>query len=308
MPVTIRFSAEHQQKWKAPEFLVFQVRITEMFEVEQVGSGFPCVNEDKAKEIAQLIEAKNVRTPMVMLMSWRGGFAVATMTNQEAWYDELVLFNYNQPKNIDGQLSKFSLRHFKRCLGKPVEMVKEEMLPTTDPEIAQKLFLQKSEQLKSEDAAKQKMPPPDAMESAAETAALKESQFIVLSKAFPETIQMLRSGKISNPADVYAAYQRDFFVLTGKMFEPLKFNQEQFWKAATAIRNRRHNRKKKKGIDPLEYELVAGWFFHGYGKMTPQDRIAALKLRGFRILPSSEAIRKLCKKLKLPSMRKPGCH
>jgi len=307
VPVTINLSTADQEKWKSPEFIVFQVRITEFFEVEQVGSGFPCDTAAKAKEVAQLIDSKNLPVPMVTLISWSGGFAVATMTNREAWYDELVLFHYHQPQKISEQWSQFSLRHFKKCVGRPPEMVKEEMLLTTDPQVAQELFLQKHLQLKAGEAARRK-PQDVAALNTNEAVALRESQLIVLSKAFPETVWFMRNGHGGKPRDVYAAYQRDMFTLTGKMFEPLTFNQEQFWKAVTSFKNRRRNRKKDRGIDPLEYELVTGWFFRGYGKMTPNNRVAALKARGFRQIPSSEAIRKICTKLKLPSLRKPGHH
>jgi hypothetical protein len=50
----------------------------------------------------------------------------------------------------------------------------------------------------------------------------------------------------------------------------------------TSLNNqRRAGKTEKEDIDLLEYELAAGWFFRGYGNMTPQKRADALKGRGF---------------------------
>jgi hypothetical protein len=303
--VVAKSDPKNQLAFNVPEFVVFQARVTPTFEVEQVGSGFPCKDEAKAKEIYQVIVAKNSAVPHVVMFNWDGGFWIATITNTEAWYDELVLFPYHKPKKFGKQLSLFSLRHFKHSLGKPAEMIKEEMLPTTDSAVAEKLFQQRNAELKAEEAAKNKAPTPQPSTIVSMSAALKESQLLVLAKAFPETVKFLQATTSAKPDEVYAAYQRDIFKTTGKMDEPLTFNADQFDETVKALTN--SHRRKKMGIDPIEYELVVGWILRGYGKMTPLKRAAALKIRGL-YPPSSEAIRKICKRLKLPTIRKPGFH
>ncbi|HTB83480.1 MAG TPA: hypothetical protein VK742_07500 [Candidatus Sulfotelmatobacter sp.] len=303
--VIVKSDAHNQQKFSIPEFIVFQAHVTPKFEVEQVGSGFPCKDEAKAKEVYQVVVAKNLIVPIVVLVTWDGGFALATASNPEAWYDELVLFCYNKPQIIGEQLSKFSLKYFKRSMGKPPEMVKEEMLPTIEPVEAEKLFQQKSAQIKADELAKIKKISPSPSTITQPSVALKESQLLVLSKAFPETIKFFKSTEKPSPQDVYAAYQRDIFKATGKMDEPLTFNQDQFTKAVKVFNNKR--RRTKMGIDPIEYELVAGWFFSEYGNMPPHARVNALKKRGLHP-PTADAIRQMCKRLKLPSIRKPGLH
>jgi len=301
--VVQRLAPETQKKWQVPEFLVFQARITPTFGIEQMGSGYPCKDEATAKEISELIKAKNQAVPHVGLASWRGGFCILEMNNP-AWYEEMVLFCYNKPQKIGDQISSFSLRHFKFCLGKPPEMIKEEMLPTTKREVAENLLRQRHAEFQAEAAAKQ-ISPSEAAANAKEAAALHESQLLVLSRVFPETIKIFKSPPNRTPESIYAAYQRDIFASTGEMYEPLTFNKEQFLKTAMSLYNRR--RRKKRGIDPLAYELVAGWFYRGYGNMTPENRAIALKERGFDQM-TPQAIRILCKRLRLPSQRKPGFH
>jgi hypothetical protein len=302
--VVQRLPTEIQKKWQVPEFIVFQARITPTFGLEQMGSGYPCKDEAQVKEISELIKAKNQAVPHIGLASWRGGFGIVEMTNPEAWYDEMVLFSYNKPQRIGDQISSFSLKHFKRCLGKPPEMIKEEMLPTTNREVAENLLRQRHTELQAEETAKQ-IKASDAAVNAKEAAALQESQLLVLSKALPETVKLFQSPEIRTPETTYAAYQRDIFALTGKMYEPTTFNQEQFLKTAMSLYNRR--RRKKMGIDPLAYELVAGWFYRGYGSMTPEKRAIALKERRFESI-TPQGIRKLCSRLRLPMQRKPGFH
>jgi hypothetical protein len=303
--VVAKSDAHNQKKFNVPEFIVFQARVTPVFEVEQVGSGFPCKDEAKAKEIYQLVVAKNLNVPIVVLVSWDGGFAIATASIPEAWYDELVLFHYHNPQKCGNKLSLFSLRYFKHCLGKPPEMIKEEMLPTMDSAVAEALLQQRNAELKAEEEAKRKKSGPQLSTIISSSATLKESQLLVLAKAFPETVKFLQTPSGANAKDVYAAYQRDIFRTTGKMDEPLTFNQEQFYRTIKTLNNRR--RRTKMGIDPIEYELVVGWFFRGYGNMPPQARTDALKQHGLHP-PTADAIRQMCKRLKLPSLRKPGSH
>ena len=307
LAVAVKIDAKEQQALKSPEFIIFQLRVTEKFQLEQCGSGFPCKDEAKATEISEIILAKNRRVPIVVLASGANGFWLGTANNPDASYDKLVLFCFHKPQKHDGQLSSYSLRHFKCRLGKPDEMIKEEMLLTTDPEVAQKLLEAREAELKREEVKKKEGDPSAviAKQVGLESAMLKESQLLVLAKGFPETVKFFQSQDKPTPEEVYAAYQRDIFKATGEMQKPLVFNQEQFEKTARAFNNSR--RREKMGINPLEYALVAGWFFHGYGMMKPDMRAAELKKRGLEKI-SPEAMRKLCKRLKLPSLRKAGIH
>jgi hypothetical protein len=302
--VYIGLDLENQKLLQCPPFLAFQMRITSDFEVEQMGDGFPCRNEARANEIIKIIEAKNVPVPRVVLANWPGYFGLVTVTNFDAWYDELVLFHYHQPKKLGEQLSKFSLRHYRRCLGKAAEMVKEEMLPTTDPQIAQQLFKEKHNELIKEEAKKQNQST-EKSNSTQWTAELMESEFLVLSKAFPETIHLMRKADISTKQEVYDAFRRDMFALTGNFEDSLLVSQQQFEELTK--RRRKNRRNKQAGIDPIEFELVAGWFLKGYANMTPEKRRDALQKLGLNP-PSSGALNKICLRLKLPRIRKPGKH
>ncbi len=303
--VYVGLDLENQKLLQCPPFLAFQMRITSDFDIEQMGDGFPCKDEAIAKEIVQIIQAKNLPVPIVVLFSWGGGFWIGTMSNPDEYYDECVLFCYNKPQKVGEQFSGFSLRHFKRHLGKPPEMVKEEMLPTTDRAMAEKLFQRRIAEIKAAELAKPKESSPPPSTSVQPPANLKESQLLVLSKAFPETVKILQSNNRAEPEEAYAAYRRDIFRTTGKMDEPLMFNQAQFDITKKALNNK--NRRAKMGIDPIEYELVVGWYFRGYGNMPPPARVTALKKRGLHP-PTADGIRKMCKRLKLPQLRKPGLH
>ena len=124
---------------------------------------------------------------------------------------------------------------------------------------------------------------------------------VVLSKAFPETIAFLANQKTGNADDVYAAYQRETFALTGNLIGIL--DPKEFAKTAKALKNA--IRRKHAAFNPVEFELVAGWRLRGYDRMTPQQRYDALKSLGLDLV-SPDAIRKTCERLKLPSVRERG--
>jgi len=303
--VYIKIDLENQSLLQCPPFVAFQMRITSDFEIKQMGDGFPCKDEDRAKELMKVIEEKNVNVPRVVLANWAGHFGLVTMANFEVWYEGVELFVYHHPKEINGQLSKYSVRKFKTYFGKSAEITNEEMLTTTDPKIAEQLFREKGDELQKNAAQ-----PPKTNQSKDQiglidgsAASLMGSQLLVLSRAFPETVRFMEKLEKTQAQEVYDAFKRDVFALTGKMDESLLLDQQQFDELSKRLRKNRRN--KQKGIDPIEYELVGGWFFKGYANMTPEQRRDALQKMNLSP-PSAEAIRKICERLKLPPIRKPG--
>ena len=126
-------------------------------------------------------------------------------------------------------------------------------------------------------------------------------QLKVLAKSYPETISILANPNPANADAVYAAYQRETFALTGHLEGTL--NKSEFLKTSNALKNAA--RRKNPAIDAVMFQLVAGWRFRGYDQMTPQQRYDALKALGLE--PASpESVRKICERLKLPSIRKRG--
>jgi hypothetical protein len=142
-------------------------------------------------------------------------------------------------------------------------------------------------------------------ELTAKSVTLKESQLLVLAKAFPESVKYMQSDEKASPQEVYDAFKRDVFALTGKLEDSLLLDQQQFENLQKQIRKNKRN--KQKAIDPIERELVGGWYFKGYADMTPEQRQSALKNLGLNP-PSARAISKICIRLKLPRIRKPGKH
>lgn len=301
--VRMNLAQDIQAELESEPIVVFQIRITETFEWEQCGSGFPCRDEPKAEEVQKVIDRKNQTVPVVMKMSWQGHFGIVTMTNYEMCYDEFTFYIYHQPKKVGATSSKFAIRKYEHFLGKPKRLAMEEMLVADDKEKALELFKTRNDEIRSEELAS--LPARNTGQNAQEIQSLNESELLVLEKSFPETVPILRGDIKASPEETYAAYQRDIFSHSGKMPEPIKFNEAQFIKVATELFNKR--RRAKLGIDPVAYELVTGWYFRGYARMTPQGRADAIKERGFGTF-SGEKIRKTCEKLKLPALRQPGHH
>jgi hypothetical protein len=300
--ICIGIGLEDQKRFNCLPFVVFQLRITSKFEIEQMGEGFPCRDEAKAKQMLEVIQEKNDPVPRVCLAAWAGQFGFVTMTNLDFFYEELVFFVYHNPQKVGEQMSGFSLRHFRRTLGGPGKMISEEMIPTTDPSIAEQLFKEKSAKFVNESDQKPKQSEAE-LEAIHKSTGLKESQLLALSKAFPETVKLMQKTEKSQPKEVYDAFKRDNYALTGVMVDKLLLSQQQFEDLAKRLRNNQRN--KQNGIDPIEYELVGGWFFKRYADMSPEQRREALQKLNLNP-PSADAIRKICGRLKLPSIRKPG--
>ena len=281
-------------------FVVFPTRVTPTFDLKQTGEGIPCMDEKKANEIVQVIQAKNQTVPHIVLMSVPGFFAIGTITNVDVCRENLVLFKYHVPKMLDGKRSGFALRLYKTFLDKPRELIWEKMLPTTNHRAAQKLFRQKSDEMKIEEtASRQAFALADAKTKAEPN--LSTIQLKVLSKAYPETVAFFAKPDAANASAAFAAYQRETLALTGHLTGSL--DKVEFAKAAKVLLNA--SRRKNPALNDVEFQLVAGWRLRGYDRMTPQQRFDDLKSIGLQ--PSSAgAVRKICERLELPSQRKPG--
>jgi hypothetical protein len=77
----------------------------------------------------------------------------------------------------------------------------------------------------------------------------------------------------------------------------------EFKNAARALLNA--SRRKNPARDAVGFELVVGWRLRGYDRMTPRERFEALRQLGLEV-SSPEAVRKICERLKLPTVRKRG--
>ena len=276
-------------------FIVFSARVTPTFELEQAGSGFPCVSESHADSIVEVIRGKNQDVPHVGLISWEGGFAIGTLTNIECVQNQMVLFALNSPKIIDGQQCGFYIRIYKCFIDKPRELESEIPLMTIDPKIAQEIFQKKDREMAMEHSRKVK-------EQAIADGKLKSqpsllnSQLEVLAKAYPDTVELLKNPDPSKINEIFAAYQRETLALTGTLIGT-SLDKSEFMKTALALMN--SARRKNPGINPIMFQLVAGWRHCGYDRMTPEQRFKDLKARGLQ--PSTpDAVRKMCERLKLP--------
>jgi hypothetical protein len=285
---------------KSYPYIVFPARITPNLELEQTGDGFPCCNESQANEVIKVIEGKNQQVPHVGLVSAPGFFAIGTLTNIDLYQERLVLFKFHVAKTINGQRCGFALRLYKYFTDKPRELVLEEMLPTSNSRVAEKIMRQKDAELKAKVAIeKQKFLVAEAKTKSELN--LIPSQLKVLSKAYPDTVVFLTNPKVANAEAAFAAYQRETLALTGHLVGAL--SKTEFKKAARVLRNA--SRRKNLALNAVEFELVAGWRLRGYDRMTPKGRFDALKQLGLEV-STPEAVRKICERLKLPSVRKRG--
>jgi hypothetical protein len=285
---------------KSYSFIVFAARITPTLDLEQVGDGFPCVDESRAKNVAEVIEAKNQKVPHLVLMSTPGFFHIGTVTNVNMCQERLVLFKFHVPKTINSRRCGFALRLYKCFVDKPRELIWEEMLPTINSKVAEKMLRQKSSEMDIKEATdKQNFAAAEAKTKVEPN--LTQSQLKVLSKAYPETVAFLANPNMANTEAAYAAYQRETFALTGQLVGTL--NKTEFEKTAKALKNA--SRRKNEALNSVEFQLVAGWRLRGYDRMTPKQRFDDLK--SLELEPASpEAVRKICERLKLPSVCKRG--
>jgi hypothetical protein len=270
------------------------------FNLEQTGEGTPFNDEKSATEFAQLINGKNQTVPHVVLMSTAGFFGIALVTNIEPIRGKYELRQYKKIKTINGKQCGFVMRYFNCYVDKPRELVWEKILPATKWGAAEKLFRKKiaesdvkniADKILSEKA--------DAAGKAEPT--LTASQLHLLSKDYPEIVKFLKNQKQGSPEEVYAAFQSDTLVLTGKLVGSPE--NMDFEKNAKAIINAL--RRKTQAGDDGYYELVAFWYPRRYGQMTPQERYDDLQSRGYKP-QSPDAIRKFCERHILPHLPKPA--
>jgi hypothetical protein len=104
-----------------------------------------------------------------------------------------------------------------------------------------------------------------------------------------------------NAEATFAAYKQETLAATGHLVD--KLTRQEFKEVAKLLE--KASRRKNPSLNEIEFQLVAGWRLHGYDKMTPEQRFHKLKELGFK--PASpDAVRKMCERLKIPSMRRPG--
>ena len=197
-------------------FVVFPVRVTPTFDLEQTGEGIPFDDEKSASEFAQLINRKNQTVPDVVLMSAPGFFAIATVTNVDPVRGKYVLSQLKDIKIINGQKCGFAMRHYNYYVDKPRELVGEEILPAINLRAAKKLVVKKIAGMDIEQISN-KILLEKAAAAAKEESQLTVSQLHLLSKDYPETVKFLKNQKQDKPEAVYAAFQSDMLVLTGNL-------------------------------------------------------------------------------------------
>ena len=279
-------------------FVVFPVEITPELELKQTGEGILCDDEAEATEIRNEIQKNKMvaKTPPVVLASWNGGFTIATVTKERKWRRKFQFVTFKTAKLVSEKLCGFSLRIYEGYLDEPLKLVSEDFLPTIDKQTAEELARLKTAKVRQEAEDQIKIQNAPQVEQT-----LIQSQLKVLAKSYPETVAFFTNPKHGNAQEAYAAYQRETFALTGQLEGTL--NKTEFVKTAKALKNAA--RRKNPALDAVEFQLVSGWRLRGYDRMTPQQRYDNLKSLG--LAPASpEAVRKICERLKLPAVRKPG--
>jgi hypothetical protein len=278
-------------------FVVFPIKITPELKLEQTGEGILCSDEAEATDTRnEILKSKNQKPPPVVLASWNGGFTLGTITKERKWRREFELLTFRVPELDSGKQCGFALRIYGRYLDEPRKLISEELLPVIDKQAAEELVRQKMAKARAGVEEKIKLQNDPQIEPA-----LIQSQLKVLAKSYPETVAFLKSPNPANAGAAYAAYQRETFAITGRHDGTL--SKDEFVKTAKALINA--SRRKHSGIDMVEFQIVAGWRSRGYDQMTPKQRFEDLKNRGFQPA-SSEAVRKMCERLKLPTIRKRG--
>ena len=193
----------------------------------------------------------------------------------------------------------FSLRVCRRRLGKPTEILSEEPILATDLNQAKLIFRERSQGFSNKQTVHSEQ---NVVKHWQASTLLSKSQLLVLKRAFPQTVRALTATKKASRKEVHECFLRDAFAITGVMSRDLTLSTAQFFEL---VKQHRNKRNKPSLINQVEYELVAGWFFRGYCTMTPEQRLTALKGKNL-FVSTPEAIRKICKRLKLPRFMQPG--
>jgi len=300
--IAIQPSPAEKEKYGLPPCIVYQAVINEKLEAKQTGSGLPCSTKEHADEVLKIIEYKNGKNPAVGLMSWAGGFAIGEITKADMGYYDFGIKILKPSKRHRGKKCGFELLQYHHTLDNEPKVIKTILIPTLDKSQARAICREKMQKI-LDNYKKQKTIPPEAATAAKESEKLLESQLIVLSKVYPETAKVFINKAANAPEKVYEAFLRDNYIITGQLPVSIPFNQEQLNKIIRSAM--RIKRGGKNSLDPIEVELVTGWFLKGYANMTPPDRQKAMAALGLNP-PNADAIRKICSRLKLPAMRKPG--
>lgn len=283
---------------KSHSFVVFPIRITSELKLEQTGEGILCVNEDHANQVRNRIALSPQEMPPVVLVSWEGGFSLGTLSDIQKFKRCLVLFQFHVPKVVGGHHCGFALRLYDDYDCKPRVLIWEKLLPVTDKLEAEKILYKKEAELRAEQVEEDRL----QVERQTEPSLIR-SQLRVLSKGYPETIAFFTNQNNTNTDAnaVFKAYQRETLALFGTLVGTL--GSTEFKKVAKGLLNA--SRRKNPAWDAVGFELVVGWRLRGYDRMTPQERFCALKQLGFDV-STPEAVRKICERLKLPTVRKRG--
>lgn len=296
--ISFRLNKPIQHEGKNCEHVVFPIQITPELELKQTGEGILCVSEDRANQVRNRIALnhQNKNTPPVVLLSWQGGFTLGTVTDIQEFRECFELFCFHTRKVVEGRDCGFALRLYHDYLCKPRVLIWEKLLPVTDKHEAQKLFHQKADELHAQQAQKVKAQNLQQVEPS-----LIQSQLKVLSKSYPETVGFFTKHEQTTVDAMFKAYQRETLALFGTLVGTL--DNTEFKKAAKGLLNA--SRRKNPARDAVGFELVVGWRLRGYDRMTPLERFNALKQLGLGV-STPEAMRKICERLKLPSVRKRG--
>jgi hypothetical protein len=301
--VLINFGKPCHMYGKDWSHIVFPARITSASTVAQAGAGIPCTDELKVRQIVQFIEAKNLKVPPVGLISTAGYFSLGTIKNWDYRYEVLALFKFHKVKVLKGNRCGFALRKYHYYLDKPKKVIWEELLPTENIRVARKLLRRKSKEFDAKLGA-QKRTFSKVTRGAESGLDLREIQLKVLSRIYPETIALFQSPGPADAEAIFAAYQRETLAQTGQLVGTLDVERKnELLQVAKTLQ--KVSRRQYPALNAVEYELVAGWRVRGYEKMTPKQRVESLKR--LKLSPTSpDAVRKICERLKLPTVRKPG--
>ena len=206
----------------------------------------------------------NATRPDVVLAAWQGGFTIGLL--RDCATPGLDLFHYREPKLVKGRRYHYALRTLERSNDGRVKIVSERLLTVKSKAAAQRIF---RAEFHAKDVAAQKR-------TAQSGPSLKESQLRCLARAYPETVALLSEPEPVNSQSAFEAYQRETMALTGVLVDTLQ--PSAFRKMARVLINA--DRRKTPAFDAVGFELVAGWHLRGYNKMTPEDRVDALKKLG----------------------------
>lgn len=294
--ISFRLNEPIQHEGKNCPFVVFPIQITSELNLEQTGEGILCADEAEANRIRNSIALYRQETPHIVLASWQGGFALGALSDVQHFKRCLELFQFHVPKFFEGQSCGFAIRLYDVYTNKTRVLIWEKLLPVTDKDEAEKLLREKESELRIKQIEKDKIQVTQQIEPS-----LIQSQIKVLSKSYPETIAFFTKPETATIEAIFKAYQCETLALYGTLIGTL--GKTEFQKAAKGLLNA--SRRKNPARDAVSFELVVGWRLRGYDRMTPKTRFEALKQLGFEV-STSEAIRKICERLKLPVVRKRG--